>query len=93
METQSLKLVRQFNHIRATDGYFKDGIEALAIAIRHIQSNSSADTCYIDLPGAAIVRVEFNGGVPAFYVNLQPTLYACEEVTRTQAVDYLEGAF
>lgn len=88
---RTLQLVREFKKYRMVDGFFKDGIEAIAIAIRHVRSNDDLDTCYIDLPGNLSVCVEFNGGVPCYLVKENALLGNWNEVTRSRCVSYLEG--
>ncbi|BES73880.1 hypothetical protein RE428_48980 (plasmid) [Marinobacter nanhaiticus D15-8W] len=88
---ESLNLVREFKAFRDTDGFFKDGLEALAIAIRHIQSRDDIHECFIDLPGKLSVIVDFNGGAPTYLVKENEALDNFKETTRTGAVEYLEG--
>lgn len=83
----------ELTDLKDTDGYYRDGLEALARAIAWIKAESDRDECEIPLPpGRGAVLVMFNGGVPFYLSNAsEPHLDNYTETTATGAVTILEG--
>lgn len=84
-----------FKALQDQDGYYRDGLDALRLALVWIREADDRDECGIPLPdGAGELSVEFNGGVP-FYLTtaMAPTEGVYEEITAGRAVEVLEGGF
>lgn len=97
MQSKIQTLTQKLRPLRSSDGYFRDGIEALSLGLRHVQECDSIDMCHFDLPGEKMASVEFNGGVPFYSVKKAARFVGLTryddwfQVTASEIVQYLEG--
>ena len=75
---------------RDADGYYRDGVEVLALMIESVRACNLADDLTLDLPAGAVC-VELNGGVPVYLVQGDEG-GDFEQATFSEIVDCLEGA-